>query len=100
VSRYENEASRLRQLASASDVRIRFTKHAKEEAAKDGIPEIDVLNMLTRCRVTLVEISGADDTWRAEGTDSNGRRITAVVVAFEVLRLIRVITCWAKGSRR
>lgn len=97
---FHDEASRLRSLASSPTVAIRFTKHAREECAKDRVFEIDVLNMLTRCRVTLVEGSGLNETWRAEGVDSDNRKLTAVVSVFERADLIRVITCWAGGVRR
>ena len=97
MSNFENEASRLRGLAVNPAVRFRWTFHAEKELLKDEIPKIDILNMLKRCRVTLVEMSKGEETWRAEGRDADGREITAVVVVYEDAILIKIITCWAGG---
>ena len=99
LSRFEHEAARLRALASAKRVRIRWRQHAVEEATKDGIAKIDVENMLRRCSVSWVEHSKGEETWRAEGTDIDGRKITAVAVPYEDMIVIKVITCWAGGRR-
>jgi Domain of unknown function (DUF4258) len=99
LSRFEHEAARLRALASSKRVRIRWRQHAEEEAAKDGIAKIDIENMLCRCSVTMVEESKGEETWRAEGTDVDGRTITAVVVGYEDAVVIKIITCWARGRR-
>jgi hypothetical protein len=90
------EASRLRRLAANRSVFFRYTRHAREEMTKDSIVRIDVENMLRRCSVTLIEQSGGEETWRAEGTDNDGRAITAVVVVYEVQIEIKIITAWAK----
>ncbi|WP_292234284.1 DUF4258 domain-containing protein [Mesorhizobium sp.] len=92
---FENECGRLRRLAR-SGARVRYTNHALEEMEKDRIFRIDVENMLPRCQVTKVEPTGFDETWRAEGRDSNGRLLVAVVVAEEEIRVIRVITSWIR----
>jgi hypothetical protein len=97
---FANEAARLRALASNRRVRIRWRRHAEEEAANDGIAKIDVETMLTRCSVSKVEPSQGEETWRAEGTDIDGRRITAVVVPYEDKIVIKVITCWAGRKKR
>ena len=99
MSRFEDEASRLRALASNRRTRIRYTKHAEEELIKDDIAKIDVENMLRRCRVTLVE-QKQELTWRAEGTDSDGRKIAAVVVAEEDVLKVKVVTGWAVRKGR
>lgn len=53
--------------------------------------------MLCRCLVTLVENNrdNGEEEWRAEGTDSDGRKITAVVVVYENAGEIKVVTTWA-----
>ena len=91
---YEHEAGRLRSLAS-SGANVWYTRHAETELANDDIAKLDVENMLRRCSVALVEVnSSGDTTWRAVGTDSDGRRIVAVVVANEDDHEIKVITGW------
>lgn len=77
-----------------------YRKHALIEMAKDDIYRIDVENVLRHCSVSLVEDVGGEETWRAEGKDTEGRRITAVVVAYETLIKIKVITAWASVKRR
>lgn len=91
---FEHEAGRLRKLVNG-EPSIFFTKHAREEMEKDGIVRFDVETMLGRCRVTLVEEKKGEETWRAEGTDFDGRDIAAVVVAYEGDHQIKVITAWA-----
>lgn len=100
---FEHECGRLRKAASHHDVTIFFRKHAEIELAKDGIEKIDVANMLCRCVVTLVETNHkrGEDEWRAEGADSDGRRIAAEVVLYDEddPPAIKVITGWA-GKKR
>jgi hypothetical protein len=73
----EDEASKLRSLARRRGVRFLYRRHAEEELRKDGIPKIDVENMLRRCRVSMIEERGGELTRRVEGTDVNGRGIVA-----------------------
>lgn len=93
---FEHEAGRLRAIARRGTVF--FTKHAEIERKKDGLEKIDVTNMLGRCTVTLVEINkeNGEEEWRAEGTDTDGRKIAAVVVVYEEVAEVKVITTWAK----
>lgn len=102
TANFEDEASRLRRMAQNEAVRFAYRKHALEEMEKDRVHRIDVENMLRRCRVTLVEESKGEVTWRAEGKDTEGRNIAAVVVAYEGVIKIKIITAWAKrvGVRR
>ena len=95
---YEHEAGRLRSLARDWRTLIWFTGHGGEERQKDDIPRIDVVNMLKRCGVTNVEFKAktGEEEWRAEGKDSDGRGITAIVVADEGALEIKVVTTWAK----
>lgn len=92
---FENEAARLRRIARRGTVF--FTDHAEVERKKDGIEKLDVVNMLGRCTVSLVETNkqNGEEEWRAEGTDSDGRKITAVVVAYEDVAEVKVVTTWA-----
>lgn len=77
-----------------------YMRHAeKDELPADGIAKIDVENMLRRCIVSLIEDSGGEETWRAQGPDLDGRMLTAVVVAYEDDNSIKVITGWA-GRRK
>ena len=69
----EDHAGRLRRAASSMTARLLYTRHAEVELRKDGITKIEVENMLRRCRVTLVELSGFDETLRAEGLDVDGQ---------------------------
>lgn len=77
-----------------------YTRHAEhDELPADEIAKIDIENMLRRCVVSIVEDSGGEETWRAQGPDIDGRQITAVVVAYEDDNSIKVITGWA-GRRK
>lgn len=95
---FEHEAGRIRALTKEAETRVWFKRHALEEMKNDGIYRIDVENMLRSCRVTLVEESKGEDTWRCEGKDSEGREIAAVVVPYEDDLSIKVITAWAVGT--
>ncbi len=74
-----------------------FTDHAEIERKKDGIEKLDAVNMLGRCSVSLVETNkdNGEEEWRAEGSDNDGRKITAVVVAYEDVAEVKVVTTWA-----
>jgi hypothetical protein len=82
-------------MARDREVMLVFTTHALQEMKKDGIVKLDIANMLKRCSVTKVEESGGEETWRAEGTDNDGNKITAVVVAYESIIKVKVITAWS-----
>lgn len=92
---FEHEASTLRRVARRGTVF--YTKHADQERQSDAIEKIDIANMLCRCSVTLIETnkSNGEEELRAEGTDSDGRKITAVVVVYEDAGEIKVVTTWA-----
>jgi hypothetical protein len=92
---FELEAGRLRRVARRGTVF--FTHHAEVERKKDGIEKIDVVNMLGRCTISLIETNreNGEEEWRAEGTDSDGRKITAVVVVYEDFVEVKVVTTWA-----
>ena len=60
----DDEGSRLRSLARHLGIRFLYRVHAEQELAKDGIPKIDVENMLRRCRVSMVEKRGGELTRR------------------------------------
>jgi hypothetical protein len=94
VTNLDDEASELRSLAR-KPARFLYRRHAEQELQKDGIPKIDVENMLRRCRVTMVEERGGELTRRAEGTDINGRPIVVIVVPDEETGAIKIITGWA-----
>ncbi len=95
---YENEASQLRKLARNPNVLIGWSSHAEVERNKDQIAKIDVHNMLKRCVVSNVEDTDGETGLRAEGTDIDGRRIAAIVVAYEDDQNpeIKIVTTWAK----
>jgi hypothetical protein len=92
---FENESGRLRRVARRGT--IFFTNHAETERKKDDVEKIDVTNMLGRCSISLVETNkeNGEEEWRAEGTDSDGRKITAVVVLYEDVSEVKIITTWA-----
>lgn len=92
---FEHEAGRLRRIARRGTVF--FTVHAEIERKKDAIEKIDVVNMLGRCTISLVETNkdNGEEEWRAEGSDSDGRKITAVVVAYEDVAEVKIVTTWA-----
>ena len=93
---FEHEASRLRTLARNQSVLIWWTEHADVERKKDAIAKLDVHSMLKRCVITNVEDTEGEICWRAEGTDIDGRRIAAIVVAYEdEPPEIKVVTTWA-----
>lgn len=93
---FEHEAGRLRRVARRGTVF--YTGHAEVERKKDGIEKLDIANMLCRCGITLVETNkeSGEEEWRAEGMDSDGRKISAVVVVYENSGEIKVVTTWAK----
>lgn len=93
---FENEAARLRQLARNPDVTVWWTEHAEIERGKDDIAKLDVQSMLKRCQVTNVEDTDGEEGWRAEGSDIDGRRIAAIIVAYEDdPPEIKIVTTWA-----
>lgn len=88
----------MRKLAKQKDVMFFYSDHAIAEMQNDGLARIDIENMLRRCRVTYVEDKKGDETWRAEGTDCDGRPIVAIVVAYTNIIKIKIITAWAKKN--
>jgi hypothetical protein len=56
--------------------------------------------MLGRCTISLIETNreNGEEEWRAEGTDSDGRKIVAVVVVYEDVAEVKVITAWANKN--
>ena len=74
---FEHECGRLRRLARDRRTVIFYTGHGGQERDKDSISRLDVTNMLGRCMVTLVEVNAesGEEEWRAEGTDTDGRKI-------------------------
>jgi hypothetical protein len=92
---FEHESGRLRKVARRGT--IFFTAHAEKERKKDNIEKIDVTNMLGRCSISLVETNkdNGEEEWRAEGTDTDGRKITAVVVMYEDVSEVKIVTTWA-----
>ncbi len=92
---FEHEAGQLRRIARRATVF--YTDHGDRERKNDHIEKIDIANMLGRCSVTLIETNkeSGEQEWRAEGTDSDGRKITAVVVVYDKVAEIKVVTAWA-----
>ena len=92
---FENEASCLRRIARRGT--IFYTKHAEQERQKDNIEKVEIANILCRCVVTKAEpnAKNGEEEWRAEGKDSDGRKITVVVVAYENVGEIKIVTTWA-----
>lgn len=91
---YKAQSSKLRMMARA-EPRFVWTNHAIEEMAKDSIFKIDIMKMLQRCIVTLIETK-QEEEWRAEGKDNDGRGLTAVIVVYESQKKIKVITAWVR----
>jgi uncharacterized protein YlbG (UPF0298 family) len=94
---FEHEAGCLRRVARDRSVIIFYTDHAEVERKKDKIEKLDIANMLCRCAVTLVETNkeNGEEEYRAEGSDNDGRKISAVVVVYEDPSEIKVVTAWA-----
>ena len=95
----ENEASLLRKLARKPEVLFRYRSHAEVEMRNDSIEKIDIENMLRRCKVTNVEYSNDETTFRAKGSDLDGRKIVAIVVIYVDECEIKVITAWVDHSK-
>lgn len=91
---YEHEASIVRRLMR-DGVRVFFTKHARERMLERCIERDDVHRALSNCRVTLVEPNKAEDHWRAEGRDLDGRVIVVTIVVRQVAGEIIAISVWA-----
>ncbi len=97
---FEHEAARLRKLARRTDVLVWWTGHGEVERLKDNIAKLDVHNMLKRCSISKTEETDGEECWRAEGTDIDGRRIAAEVVAYEDdPPEIKIITAWAHKGK-
>jgi Domain of unknown function (DUF4258) len=92
---FEHEAASLRKAARRGT--IFFTNHAEKERKKDQIEKLDITNMLCRCSISLIETNkeNGEEEWRAEGTDNDGRKITAVVVVYDDVSEVKIITTWA-----
>lgn len=97
-SNKQEAASRLRAMMNAR-ASVWYTRHAeRDELPADNIAKIDVENMLRRCSVGVIEDRGGEETWHAQGNDTDGRALTVVVVAYDDTNSIKVITGWA-GKR-
>jgi hypothetical protein len=90
-----NKGSKLRALASNTKVRLVFSDHSLEEMAKDNISQLSIRSMLRRCSVVRVEQNRFQETLEAKGTDVAGNQITVVVVVYEDVIKIKVVTAWA-----
>ena len=98
---FEHEAGRLRRLAKDPRTLVFYTDHAEIERKKDDISKLDIANMLGRCSISLVEVNkkNGEEEWRSEGSDSDGRKITVVVVIDEDALEIKIVTTWANDKK-
>jgi len=92
VALFENEGSRLRELARDPNVLIIFTKHAQDRMRERSVSRIDIQSILKRCSVVKFEESRWEETWRAEGKDRDGRVLQVEVVPYERELEIKIIT--------
>ncbi len=90
---YVGETQTLRRTANHPRCRFRFTTHALEEMKVDGWSVPDVEFALMNGQVVLQE-SKKDILWRVEGTDIDGRALTAIVAVFEMAIEIKVVTAF------
>lgn len=86
-----NETARLRKLISDPHCNIRFTRHAREEMAKDEILAEDINRVLASGSVTWVETK-QDVLWHVEGRDLDGRSIRVVLAPDENDAAIKIVT--------
>ena len=88
------QSALLRRVWSDPSRRVRFTRHASEEMAKDNIIEADVRHVLARNGVCWIEWK-QDEIWHVEGDDIDGRSIRVVLALHEVDSLIKIVTVMA-----
>lgn len=94
---YIAETQSVRRVASNKAVRWKWTSHFFTEAANESPPisQPDVEHVLQTGNVTLVE-NKKDVLWRVEGRDLDLRSIVVVAAVYEAIKLIKVVTVWAK----
>jgi hypothetical protein len=90
---YVSETQIMRRIAGDDRCSIRFLPHAKEQMAAREISASDILNVLTKGQVTLVE-SKQDVLWRALGRDIDGRKLEVVAVVDDEEIKIKVVTAF------
>ena len=66
----------------------------------DDLYKIDVENMLRRCSIANVEESDGEETWRAYGSDGDGRKFFAIVVPYEDDPSVKVITVFLERAKK
>lgn len=82
---------RLHAVARDAGCRIRFTSHARQEMAADGIIEADVRHVLAYGSVTWIETK-REEQWHVEGRDVDGKSIRLVVVVYPEEAAVKLIT--------
>lgn len=93
VPHYVKETQTVRRVAKDEKRRFIWTKHAREEIAKDGRTTLDVEHSLTNCQVVLQEMK-QDTLWRTVGTGLDGEKIEAVIAVYEDAIVIKVVTAF------
>lgn len=94
ISPLPKETATLRAVIQASGLRVIFTKHAREEMAKDEILSADVDRVLSFGVVTWVE-TRKEELWHIEGNDVDGRAIRLVVVVYPEEPAVKIVTAMA-----
>jgi len=88
------ESAHLKRVWSDPRMRLRFTTHARQEMANDGILESDVRHVITRNGVSWVEWK-RDRLWHVEGLDVDGRSIRLVLAVDTVDIIVKLVTAMA-----
>ncbi|MBK1663989.1 hypothetical protein CKO38_01910 [Rhodospirillum rubrum] len=93
---HHDETRRLHALATNPGTLWEFRAHAQDEMRKDGITKPDVQTVLRRSAVVKVEQARFEETWLVHGKDCDERTLEIVVVAYEDVLRIKIITAWTR----
>lgn len=93
---HHDEGRRLRKIATAPGVLISYTDHALERMAERGISRLDVRHVLKTGFVARVEMNKGEETWNVRGTDLDERDLEIVIVAYDEVIRIKVISAWER----
>jgi hypothetical protein len=91
---YHDEGRRLRAVAKDRLVRFAYTTHALAELRKDQLTKVDVEFVLKRAAIVGIGSSKGEETWNAQGRDTDERLVEIVIVLYEYEKKIKIVTAW------
>jgi Domain of unknown function (DUF4258) len=92
----QDRTRRLHLVANAPGARFVFRDHAITQMAlpERKIARIDVQKALKTGFVSGIDMSKGEETWNVDGKDLDDRRICVVVVVYDELIRIKIITAF------